>query len=152
MKRIVDLIDNTSLSGDERLELLDELYWADWSKLKADYPEDIEKIFDFLRKSTFNPKETSLILKLYNNPEGAFIEEFSIIIAELYNKDRVGFIKALRIDPDEGEILAYLFRNMKIFEDMDSELNHIVNNDYLSEEEKDVARSFFRIYENLCNT
>lgn len=152
MKRIIDLIYNTSLSGDERLELLDELYWADWARLKANYPEDIEKIFDFLRKSIFNPEEISLILKLYNNPDGAFIEEFSIIIAELYNKDRIGFIKALSIDPDEGEILAYLFRNMKIFEDTDSELNHIVHNDYLSEEEKDVARSFFRIYENLCNT
>lgn len=152
MEKIIDLIDKTSLTEKERLEFLDELYWADWAKLTVNYPEYIEKIFDFLRKSTFNPEEISLILKLYNNPDGAFIQEFSVIIAELYNKDRVSFIKALNIDPDEGEVLAYLFRNTKIFKDADAELDQIVHNDYLSEEEKDVARSFFRIYENLCNT
>lgn len=152
MKKIADLIARTSLSQEERLELLEQLYWADWAMLKKNNPDDVEKIFKFLKESTFNPREISLIIRLYNNSDGAFIEEFSLIIAGLYMEDRTSFIQALCMNPDEGEILAYLFRNMKIFEDLDSELKLILHNDNLSEGEKDVARSFFRIYENLCNT
>ena len=54
MDRIVELINKDSMSSDDRLELLDELYWADFSKLKSDYPEGINKILLFLREEDFS--------------------------------------------------------------------------------------------------
>ena len=151
MKRIVDLISKESLNINERLEILDELYWLDWGKLRDSFPDIFNKIFVFLRNDTFNEEEISLIQKLYNNPEGAYIEEFSSIIIRLYKEDKIKFFKALHLNPEEGDALAYLFRNNRIF-NADTELYEILNTGDLTEDEILTTKAFFRTYENLCNT
>ena len=115
MDKLISLINKASMSKDDRLELLDELYWTDFRNLESDYPQDLQKIFLFLRKDNFSLEEISLIQKLYSNPEGAYIEEFSSIIINLYKLDKVKFIKALHLNIDEAENLAYLFRNNRVF-------------------------------------
>ena len=151
MERIIELINKEEKSTLERLTLLDEIYWADWDKLNSDYPEEVKKIFTFLRNSDFNEEEISLIQKLYNNPDGAYIEEFSYIISKLYREDKIKF-KALHLAPEEGENLAYLFRNKKIFYDSDAELEEILKVKGLSEDEVTTTKTFLKTYENLCNT
>lgn len=91
-------------------------------------------------------------LELYSNPDGAYIEELSHIITKIYNEDKVKFIKALHLNIDEGENIAYLFRTDKVFEDGDIELQEILSTNQLTEEECDSANSFFRTYKNVCNT
>lgn len=151
MEKIIELVNKENKSSEDRIELLEELYWADWSKLN-DLQVEVTKIFTFLRNTEFNEKEISLIQKLYNNPDGAYIEEFSYIISKLYREDRIRFFKALHLDPDEAENLAYLFRNKRIFEDGTIELEDILDSKELTEDEETTTRAFFRIYENLCKT
>lgn len=152
MDRIVELINKDSMSSDDRLELLDELYWADFSKLKSDYPEGINKILIYLREEDFSIEEISLIQKLYANPEGAYVEEFGEIIINLYKKDKIKFIKALHLNIDEAENLSYLFRNNKVFQDVDIELQEILATKGLTEEEEETANAFFKMYKKVCNT
>lgn len=152
MERIIELINKEDLTKEERLELIDELYWADWSNLSTVYPNNLKKVFEFLRNVEFNEEEISLIIKLYSNPDGAYVEEFSYIIRKLYNEDRIKFMKALHLNIDEGENLAYLFRNDKVFEDGDAELESILAMKKLNEEEEISANAFFRTYKNVCNT
>lgn len=152
MKSIIELINSQELTSSERLELLEEIYWMDWNKLSKDSPESIDKLFTFLRNSEFNEEEISLILKLYNNPDGAYIEEFSFIIAKIYRKDRALFFKAMHLVPDEIDNLAYLFRNKKIFENGQVELEEILHAKKLTRDEEETTEAFYRMYENLCNT
>lgn len=152
MDKIIDLINKDYLTEGERLELLEELYWADWDSLNANYPEEVKKIFIFLRNGEFDVQELSLVLKLYSNPGGAYVEEFSYIIAKLYNRDKIKFIKALHLDIAEGENISYLFRNDRVIEDGEIELREILSKNQLSEEEVVSANSFFKTYKNVCNT
>lgn len=152
MDKIIELINKEQLSTTERLELIDELYWVDWISLSSDNPKELNTLFLFLRNTEFNVGEISLIQKLYSNPDGAYIEELSHIITKIYNQDKVKFIKALHLNIDEGENIAYMFRNDKVFEDGDIELQEILATNQLTEEECDSANSFFRTYKNVCNT
>ncbi len=152
MERLIDLINKELLSAEERKELLDSLYWTDWSKLNNDYPNEVKKIFTFLRNTEFNEEEIALIQKLYNNPDGAYVEEFSYIISKLYREDKIKFLKALHLAPEEGGNLAYLFRNKRIIENVELELEEILKSNKLTNDELLTTSAFFRTYENLCKT
>lgn len=90
------------------------------------------------------------MLKLYNNPSGAFTLEFANIIVDLYRYSKSKFIKALKIVKDESINLVYVFRNQKVFTDEDEELKEILMMEELSEEDKEVAKDFFQMYKNIC--
>lgn len=150
--KVIDYINKEVLTSEERLDLLDELYWLDWDMLRTENPEEIQNIFTFLRNTDFNEEELSLILKLYNNPHGAYTEEFSYIISKLYREDKVKFIKALNLEKDEAGNLVYLFRNNKIFQDEELEIKEILSKEELYEEEIDTANLFFRMYKTVCST
>ena len=70
-EKIIEDINNDILSEKESLELIDELYWADWDILGKNQ-ENINNIFRYLNKD-FSNKELSQILKLYNNPHGVYV-------------------------------------------------------------------------------
>lgn len=152
MERLVALINKDLLSAEERKELLDELYWADWTKLNNYYPNEVKKIFAFLRNTEFNVEEISLIQKLYNTPDGSYVEEFSHIVLKLYREDRTKFFKALHLNPEEGGNLAYLFRNDRFFDDVKLELAEILDSNKLTEDEAITASAFFKSYEYICKT
>lgn len=150
--QVIVYINKEKLSDKERLELLDEIYWLAWDMLSIEYPEETKKIFSFLRNNEFSEEEISLILKLYNNPHGAYTQEFSHIISNIYNKDKIKFIKALHLVPEEVGNLVYLFRNNKVFNDEEIELMEILSKQGLAEEEIDTANTFFRMYKTVCST
>lgn len=151
-ENIIEIIKKDSLSKDESIELIEELYWADWDLLKEKYPNYIDKIFLYLKEEDLSNKEISQILKLYNNPHGAYIEEFSDIIINLYKSDKVKFIKSLNLEKEESANLVYLFRNNFIEIDEDLELAGIIQSEELSEEEKETAELLIRLYEHACST
>lgn len=151
-EKIIGFIEKDNMTQEESLEFLDELYWADWDFLKEKYPNHIEKIFNNLRKDNISNEERSLIIKLYNNPHGAYVDEFSQVILDLYKKDKMKFIQALNMEKDEISNLVYLFRNHNEVVDEDEELLSIIQSDSLSEEEKDTGNFFIKMYENVCNT
>lgn len=151
-EKIIGFIEKDNMTQEESLEFLDELYWADWDFLNEKYPNHIEKIFNNLRKDNISNEERSLIIKLYNNPHGAYVDEFSQVILDLYKKDKMKFIQALNMEKDEISNLVYLFRNHNEVVDEDEELLSIIQSDSLSEEEKDTGNFFIKMYENVCNT
>ena len=151
-EKIIGLISRDYLTKDESLELIDDLYWADWDILKEKYPNYIENIFDYLKKEKLSNEEISQILKLYNNPHGEYIEEFSNIILDLYRKDKTKFIKSLNMEKEEVINLVYLFRNNVIKLDEDEELFEISKSGELSQEEEDTAEAFIKSYKNVCST
>lgn len=151
-RNIVDYMHKSELSVEEGLELIDNLYWADWDLLDKEYPEVIDKIFQYLNKDNLSNEEISQILKLYNNPHGAYVEEFANIIANLYKKDKAIFIKSLNLEQEEAINLVYTFRNYDIKLDQDQELLDIMNSDLISAEELDTAEKFIKMYQNICNT
>ena len=151
-ENIINTMDKDSLNEEESIDFLEDIYWADWHVLSEQYKEYIPKIFNYLRNEDHSFEGVSQIIKLYNNPHGAYIEEFSDIIIGLYNKDKIEFIRALNIDRDEISNLVYLFRNNNIEIDKDEELLKIIKSDLLTEEEKETGEFFIKMYHNVCNT
>lgn len=151
-KTIIDFLKKYTLNTRESLELIDNLYWADWDLLEMEYPNYISKIFSYLKGKNHSNEEISQILKLYNNPHGAYVEEFANIIANLYNKDKVKFIQSLNLEREEAINLVYIFRTYDIKLDEDRELNDIIKSEKLTEGEKDIAEKFIKMYKNICNT
>lgn len=149
---IIDLIKKDVLTMKESLELIDNLYWADWNFLDREYPNDISKIFSYINNHNHSNEEISQILKLYNNPDGAYVDEFANIIASLYKKDKTKFIQSLNLEKEEAINLVYIFRTHEIKLDEDEQLHDIIKSEKLSEEEKGTAESFIKMYENICNT
>lgn len=151
-KKIIELINIENPSLKDRLILLEELYWANWAELDDNYPDKVEKVFKYLKTSELTVEEISKVLPLYNNIEGAHIDEFSEIIADLYRENRINFIKALNLSIDEAPHLVYIFRTMKIFDDGDKEFDEVKSSEALSEEELEAANTFYSMYKNICNT
>lgn len=152
VEKIIEKINKDNLTKEESVELIEDLYWADWDLLNDKYMDQIPKIFSYLRNDDHSQEEVSQILKLYNNPHGAYVDEFSDIIIELYKRHRLKFIKSLNMEKDEMSNLVYLFRNNNVVIDQDVELLDIIKSDRLSEEEKDTGRFLIKMYDNICNT
>lgn len=151
-EKIIEKINKDILTKEESVELIEDLYWADWDLLSDKYMNQIPKIFTYLRNDDHSQEEVSQIIKLYNNPHGAYVDEFSDIIIELYKRHRLNFIKSLNMEKDEMSNLVYLFRNNNVVIDQDVELLDIIRSDRLSEEEKDTGRLLIKMYDNICNT
>ena len=151
-EKIIEKINKDNLTKEESVELIEDLYWADWDLLNDKYMDQIPKIFSYLRNDDHSQEEVSQILKLYNNPHGAYVDEFSDIIIELYKRHRLKFIKSLNMEKDEMSNLVYLFRNNNVVIDQDVELLDTIKSDRLSEEEKDTGRFLIKMYDNICNT
>ncbi len=151
-ENILNYMNKSSLSQEESLDLIDNLYWVDWDLLDSKYPEVIEKIFKFLNKDDLSDEEISYILKLYNNPHGAYIDEFGGVILNIYRKDKIRFVKSLNLEKDEAINLVYIFRMNDVKIDEDREFLDAVLSEKLSEEEKETASSLLKMYENICNT
>lgn len=151
-EKIIKLLNISNPSLDERLDLLDELYWADWSVLDEEYPEEVDKIFQYLTSYELGIEEISKLLSLYNNIEGAHTDKFSRIIADYYLKDRLKFFKALNLNKDEAINLVYIFRMLGIFEEEEIEFEEVKSSGELSEEELGTARTFYTMYKTICHT
>lgn len=151
-ENIIDSINRTDLSKDESLDLIDDLYWADWDVLDNEYPETLDKIFKHLNRKDLSDAELSQILKLYNNPHGAYIDKFAKIILNIYSRDKKVFLKALNLESEEAINLVYVFRMNDIKLDEDIELLEIIDSKELSEGEVETAMKFLKMYENICNT
>ena len=138
------------MTREEKLYFLDELYWMDWGQLENFL--EVEDVFSYLKSENLSIEEISLILKLYNNPGGDYVKEFSHIISEIYLRDKINFIRGLNLEKDEISNLVYLFRNERVFEDENKELEEILSKDLLNEEEVSTAKIFFKTYEKVCST
>lgn len=152
LEKIIKLMNIENPSLDDRLELLEELYWADWKELEENYPEYVVKVFIYLKSSDLTIAEKAKVLSLYNNMEGAYIQEFAEIIANFYKEDRIKFLKALHLNIDEVPHLVYIFRAMEIFEEGEEEFNQVQSENQLNEEELDSAYTFFKTYKTICST
>lgn len=131
---------------------LEELYWGDWDEL-AKTKGKIEEIFNNLNEfESFELEELAQVLKLYNNPSGAHTIEFAKLTGDIYNNDKVRFIKALHLVPDEIPNLVYAFRLESVFEDEDLESKEIVSLNELSPEEVETAKFFFKMYKIICSS
>lgn len=151
-EKIIELINKDNISKTESLELIDDLYWADWDILTEKYSDGIKKIFNYLKKDDFSIEEISQMIKLYNNPDGAYIDEFSNIILNIYKRNKHQFIQALNIEKEEIVNLVYLFRNhfMNIDEDLD--LLQMLESKELTKGEKETVEMFMKSYKNVCST
>lgn len=131
---------------------MEDLYWADWDEIGED-PNELKTIFDYIKNSSeFSLEELSIVLKLYNNPHGAYTIKFAKIVSEIYIKDKIKFIKALNLEKDEIQNLVYAFRMEKVFEDEDIELSEIISLNKLSQDEIDTANFFFKMYKTICSS
>lgn len=150
-KKIKQFIER-DLNLDERVQLLDDLYWTDLNLLSQNCSEEIKEILKYLKSKPLDIKEIAQTLSLYNNLSGAYIEEFSDIIINFYEKDKIKFFKALNLNKDESMNLVYIFRTAKTFEDEDKEFEEVLVSNKLTDEEIDTARSFYYQYETICRT
>ena len=127
---------------------LEELYWGDFDELSK-----IEAVFNYLNEfESFQLDELSQVLRLYNNPSGAHTIEFAKLTGDIYNKDKIRFIKALHLVQDEIPSLVYAFRLEDVFADEEVELNEIIKLNKLSSEEIETARFFFKMYKRICSS
>src|SRR5699024_2822623 len=146
IEKIIKLINIDEPTLYDKLQLLEELYWANWKGLDEQYPNYINKIFVYLESNDLGIEETSKILSLYNNIEGAYTDKFAKIIVSIYIKDRIKFFKSLNLKKDEAINLVYIFRNLEVFDDEEKEYKDIESINQLSDEELDTACTFFSMY------
>lgn len=150
IEKIVELVNKEKLSLDDKVELLDELYWAEWDELDKEYPEEVEKIFYYLENKDLEIEELAKALSLYNNVAGAHTHRFANIIADYYTQDRIKFMKALNMNKDQAIHLVYIFRNLFVFDDKDKELSEIKSKGQLIDEELEAAETFYSMYNRIC--
>ncbi len=151
-EQIIDAINKSKLKEEESIDLIENLYWADWALLKEEYPDKIEEIFDYIKDENLTNIEISKVLKLYNNLDGAYIREFSDIILKFYKRDKLRFIKSLSLESDETINLVYLFRDNDMKVDEDEELIDISKSTSLSQAESDTIETFMKMYKTVCST
>lgn len=151
-RKIIDLINKENLSKEESVELIDELYWADWNILEEEDSEIVEKIFDYLSRDDLSYEETSKLLKLYNNLDGAYIMRFANLILNIYKNHKKKFLKSLNLEKEEAINLVYIFRMNDIKLDEDKAMISLIDSDQLTEEEKNTGKDLLKMYENICNT
>lgn len=140
------LNDTTSL--EVRLELMEELYWAEYGDESSQI--DLNALGELLLGSK-SIEEYAAVQKLYSNPEGALLDFYQDIIIRLYTKDPMKFIKASTEYPDEGLNVLYIFRNNGFFKDYKTEENELLALTD-SEDSRELITQFFRMYDSLCHT
>lgn len=140
------LNDTTSL--EVRLELMEELYWAEYGDESSQI--DLNALGELLLGSK-SIEEYAAVQKLYSNPEGALLDFYQDIIIRLYTKDPMKFIKASTEYPDEGLNVLYIFRNNGFFKDYKTEENELLALTD-SEDSRELITQFFRMYDGLCHT
>lgn len=150
--KIIDLINKKNLSKDERIELIDELYWTDWDILKEKDENIVEKIFAYINKENLSDEETSKILRLYNNVDGAHIRRFTELILNIYKTNKKKFLRSLNLEKEEAINIVYIFRMNDVKLGEDTELLNLMESDELSKEEINTAREFLKMYETICKT
>lgn len=149
---IIRYLNQEDLNLDQKVQLLDELYWADWESLNNDPNIDIDKLFNHLQSTDLNIEEIGKIMSLYNNLDGAYTKEFAQVIANLYKSDRIKFFQGLNLNQEETINIVYVFRMIKVFEDSHVEFQKIKDMNKLREEEVATANTFYNMYETICNT
>lgn len=147
LKNILDKLYENPNSG-ERLSLLEELYWAEYKTSMT--TNELDKLKKILLSSN-SIEEYAAILKLYSNPEGAFLDFYQEVILSLYVQDPLLFMESVAEYPDESLNVLYIFRNSGFFEDFESEKSMLIES-VKDEKIKDNIFFFFKMYENLCQT
>ncbi len=131
---------------------IDDLYWSDLDQL-GENKDQLDEVLSYLKDfDSRTLEELSLTLKLYSNPSGALIDEFSDVISQLYLHDKVRFFKALALEEDESMNLTYVFRNLKVFEDEEKEFEDLEALNKLTDDELTVANMFFKMYKTICSS
>lgn len=150
--RVKKLLCQEDLSKDEKVQLLDDLYWADWAELNKDYKEQIDQVFSYIGRDDLSKEEIAKVLSLYNNLEGIYVTEFANVIKDYYIKDRVKFLKSLHLNPEEAINLVYIFKVYDIFEDGMEEFESVKDLGKLNQDELETAQSFFSKFRAICDT
>lgn len=150
--RVKKLLCKENLSKDEKVQLLDDLYWADWAELNKDYKEQIDEVFSYIRRDDLSKEEIAKVLSLYNNLEGIYVTEFADIIKDYYINDKIKFLRSLHLNPEEAINLVYIFKVYDIFEDGMEEFEAIKNLGILDQDELETAHSFFSKFRAICDT
>lgn len=151
-ERVKMLLSKDKLSKNEMIQLLDDLYWADWSEFNEIYSNKIEELFKYLESGNLSKEEIAKVLSLYNNLEGIYTIEFANIIKEIYVKDRIKFLKSLNLNKEEAINLVYIFKVYEVFEDGDDEFNEIKKLGKLNSEELGAANTFYSMFRAICDT
>ncbi len=147
LKQVTELLLTTD-KYDERLDLMEELYWAEYDK---ELPEnEIDDLWTTLINST-SKEEFIAVQKLYSNPEGAMLDFYERVILSLYEKDPFIFIDAFTESPDDGNNVLYIFRNRGFFEDFESERDALLKSNE-NNETRDKIELFFKLYDSVCHT
>ena len=156
-ERIYTYINKNNLNYDEKKDFFYQLTLLDWNKTSEDYGEDFnDKIIQRVIKENIEDLESiSNIILLYNNPYGVYTLEFAQVIAKIYERDKIKFIKGLNLVKDEAINIVYVFRLRKVFIDEKKkkrDLEEMQKSEALSKEEKEIAHTFFKMYETICFT
>src|SRR5699024_2880109 len=151
---IYDYTNKSELTDTERKDFFYHLTLLDWNNIAKDYGESFnDKILKKIMNEKIEDLETmSNAILLYNNPYGIYTLEFGKLITKFYLKDKIKFIKALNLVKDETINIVYVFRLERIFPDdyTEDDSAEIQASNMLTDEEKETARMFFKMYRNIC--
>ena len=131
-----------------KTQLLEELYWSDLPQISQESLD--EDILPWLLGAS-SIEEFSGVQNLYLNPEGGHLDFFQEAIIGLYGKDPLTYIHAALEYPDIGLQSLYIFRNKRVFDDHNLEMEKLLR---LTDDEstRDRILKFFKYYEGLCKT
>lgn len=150
-------VNKIKLNQDEKRDFFHQLTLLDWNKTTKDYGKEFnDRIMQIVLKDKIDDIENiSKIIELYNNVYGMYILEFTEAIAEIYGRDKIKFIKGLNLVKDEAINIVYAFRLRNVFAgelEAKTDEEEILKSKALSEEEKETAKSFFKMYQTICFT
>lgn len=156
-EKIYFYVNKKRLNQKDKKDFFYQLTLLDWNQTKKDYGENfndrvIQLVLDF---HIDDIESISNIIELYNNPYGIYTLEFAELVARIYQEDKERFIKSLNLVKDEAINIVYVFRLNRVFNDQAEakrDEEELLGSNNLSDEEKETARKFFKMYETICFT
>lgn len=150
-------VNKIKLSQDEKKDFFYQLTLLDWNKTTKDYGKEFnDRIMQIVLKDNIDDLDNiAKIIELYNNVYGIYTLEFAEVIVEIYGRDKIKFIKGLNLVKDEAINIVYAFRLKNIFVDeleAKTDEEEILKSTALSNEEKETAKMFFKMYQTICFT
>ncbi|NLJ98540.1 MAG: hypothetical protein GX320_04635 [Tissierellia bacterium] len=156
-EKIYFYVNKTKLNQNEKKDFFHQLTLLDWNQTIEDYGEGFnDRVIQMILNENIDDLENiSDIIELYNNPYGIYTLEFADVIARVYRENKIRFIKGLNLVKDEAINIVYAFRLKRVFvDDLENKMDEeeILKSNILSEEEKETAKRFFKMYETICST
>jgi hypothetical protein len=106
-ENLISVFNKNTLSGKSRVHFFEQLDGIDWSRLNKIDSKTTFEILDWLYStSDYSELEISSIMGAYRGLDGAMAETYSALIANIFAKNELDFVKILKTKSETNQIIV----------------------------------------------